>query len=84
MAEAWIGGLLGPVGLVCGMVIAVWAFATDRVVSGMALRRSIEQNEALLEQNAGLLRQNEALQRRIERLTSVTGKAFGVTDTART
>jgi len=58
--------LLGPLGLVVGLLIALWAFVTERVVAGAAYRRLLDQNEALL--------------RRLDRSLSVTGRAVEAVD----
>lgn len=49
-----VAQLLGPLGLVAGCLLAIWAFVTERVVSGRAHRRQIEINEALLGRLEGL------------------------------
>jgi len=59
--------LLGPLGLVVGLLVALWAFQTERVVAGAAYTRLLEQNEALL--------------RRLDRSLAVTGRAVDVADT---
>lgn len=60
--------LLGPLGLVAGCILALWAFATERVVSGTAHRRVLNQNEALL--------------RLLGRATTVSGRAVEHADKA--
>ena len=60
--------ILGPLGLVVGCLVALWAFQTERIVSGKTM-------SALREQNKELLRQNEALQRRLDRAVSVSSRA---------
>lgn len=78
--DAWIAGLLGPVGLVCGMLIALGAFATERIVPGAALARERALNEALLRQNEALRRQNEALLRRMDRMLVVSKQVVDADD----
>ena len=65
-----VEALLGPLGLVVGCLVVIWGFLTERVVSGVAYRRLLEQNEALL--------------RRVDRALSVTGRAVDVADKTET
>lgn len=68
MPPELVGQILGPLGLVIGCLWALWAFVTERIVSGTAYKRVLDQNEALL--------------RRLDRLLAVSGRAVDVVDKA--
>lgn len=75
-----VGQLLGPLGLVAGCLLAIWAFQTERIASGAALLRERHLNDALLRQNEALRRQNEALLRRMDRVLAVSKQVVDADD----
>lgn len=46
--STWLGFLLGPAGLTCGLLGLVWALYTERLVPGQTHKRVREERDAAL------------------------------------